>query len=95
MNTVFLPFAPVGRYGKPYPKYHNFSIILVVPPKIGYHGLACRKNLLINQPIVPNANGIGSATSLRGVNHDVNVSGENGTVQYYFNDAPVASNQVI
>jgi iron complex outermembrane recepter protein len=45
--------------------------------------------------IVPNANGIGSASSMRGVNHDVNVSGENGTIQYYFNDAPVASNQVI
>ncbi len=42
--------------------------------------------------LTPNANGIGSASSLRGVNHDVNVSGENGTVQYYLNDAPVGSN---
>lgn len=39
-----------------------------------------------------NANGVGSSTSLRGVTHDVNVSGENGTVQYYLNDAPVPSN---
>lgn len=42
-----------------------------------------------------NANGIGSSSSMRGVNHDVNVSGENGTIQYYVNDAPVASNFVL
>jgi iron complex outermembrane recepter protein len=42
-----------------------------------------------------NANGIGSSSSMRGVNHDVNVSGENGTIQYYMNDAPVASNIVL
>jgi iron complex outermembrane receptor protein len=39
-----------------------------------------------------NANGIGSSSSMRGINHDVNVSGENGTIQYYVNDVPVASN---
>lgn len=39
-----------------------------------------------------NANGIGSSSSMRGINHDVNVSGENGTIQYYFADAPVPSN---
>jgi iron complex outermembrane recepter protein len=42
-----------------------------------------------------NANGIGSSSSMRGVNHDVNVSGESGTIQYYFNDAPIASNLVL
>lgn len=41
--------------------------------------------------LTPTPNGIGSATSMRGVNHDVNVSAENGTVQYYRNDAPVPS----
>jgi iron complex outermembrane receptor protein len=45
--------------------------------------------------LTPNANGIGSSSSLRGVNQDVNVSGENGTVQFYFNDAPVGSNFVL
>lgn len=45
--------------------------------------------------LTPNANGIGSSSSLRGVNQDVNVSAENGTVQFYFNDAPVASNFVL
>lgn len=43
----------------------------------------------------PNANGIGSSSSMRGVNQDVNVSGENGTIQYYVNDVPVASALVL
>jgi iron complex outermembrane receptor protein len=41
-----------------------------------------------------NANGIGSSSSIRGVNHDVNVSGNNGTIQYYLNDAPVGSDVI-
>lgn len=45
--------------------------------------------------LTPNANGIGSSSSMRGVNQDVNVSAENGTVQFYFNDAPVGSNFVL
>jgi iron complex outermembrane recepter protein len=40
----------------------------------------------------PNANGIGSVTTIRGVNFDVNQSGNNGTVQFYFNEAPLSSN---
>ncbi|WP_158241502.1 TonB-dependent receptor [Novosphingobium sp. TH158] len=42
--------------------------------------------------LVSNSNGIGSSSSMRGVNHDVNVSGNNGTIQYYINDVPVSSN---
>ncbi len=42
--------------------------------------------------LVSNANGIGSSSSMRGVNHDVNVSGNNGTIQYYLNNAPASSN---
>lgn len=45
--------------------------------------------------LTPNANGIGSSSSMRGINHDVNASGENGTIQYYYNDAPVGSNLVL
>jgi iron complex outermembrane recepter protein len=45
--------------------------------------------------LTPNANGIGSTSSMRGVNQDVNASGENGTIQFYFNDAPVGSNFVL
>ena len=45
--------------------------------------------------LTPNANGIGSSSSMRGVNQDVNASGENGTIQFYFNDAPVGSNFVL
>ncbi len=45
--------------------------------------------------LTPNANGIGSSSSMRGVNHDVNASGNNGTIQYYLNDSPVASNLIL
>ncbi|MBW8784262.1 MAG: TonB-dependent receptor [Novosphingobium sp.] len=38
-----------------------------------------------------NANGIGAVTTIRGVNFDVNQSGNNGTVQFYFNDAPLSA----
>jgi iron complex outermembrane receptor protein len=42
-----------------------------------------------------NANGIGSTTSMRGVQHDVIASGDAGTVQYYYNEAPVSSGVVL
>ena len=45
--------------------------------------------------LTANANGIGSSSSMRGVNHDVNASGNNGTIQYYLNDAPVSSNLIL
>ncbi|MCE7796680.1 TonB-dependent receptor [Sphingobium sufflavum] len=38
-----------------------------------------------------NANGIGTTSSVRGVNYDVNASGNNGTIEFYLNDAPLAS----
>lgn len=44
--------------------------------------------------LVPNPNGIGSASSMRGVNHDVNVSANQGTIQYYLDDTPVSSDTV-
>lgn len=37
------------------------------------------------------ANGIGTQTTLRGIAFDVNASGNNGTVEFYFNDAPISS----
>ena len=37
------------------------------------------------------ANGIGTQASLRGVAYDVNASGNNGTIEFYLNDAPLAS----
>ena len=49
------------------------------------------------QTVVPgltmtsNANGIGTTSSVRGVNFDVNASGGNGTIEYYLNDAPLSS----
>lgn len=38
-----------------------------------------------------NANGIGATASVRGVNYDVNASGNNGTVEFYMNDAPISA----
>jgi iron complex outermembrane receptor protein len=52
------------------------------------------------QQVVPglqmrnNANGIGTVSSVRGVNFDVNVSGNSGTIEYYFNDAPISSGMI-
>lgn len=49
------------------------------------------------QTVVPglsmttNANGIGAIASVRGVNYDVNASGNNGTVEFYLNDAPISA----
>lgn len=49
------------------------------------------------QAVVPgltmnsNSNGIGTTSSVRGVNFDVNASGSNGTIEYYLNDAPLTS----
>ena len=45
--------------------------------------------------LTPNANGIGSVTTIRGINFDVNQSGNSGTVEFYFNDAPISSNPVL
>jgi iron complex outermembrane receptor protein len=42
-----------------------------------------------------NANGIGGVATLRGVNFDVNSSGNSGTVQFYMNDQPVTPNVVL
>jgi iron complex outermembrane receptor protein len=38
-----------------------------------------------------NANGIGATASVRGVNYDVNASGNNGTIEFYYNDAPISA----
>lgn len=45
--------------------------------------------------IQQNANGIGSTTTVRGVKFDVNASGNNGTVEYYLNDAPISPGFVL
>lgn len=41
------------------------------------------------------ANGIGGVATLRGVNFDVNASGNNGTVEFYLNDAPISAQVVL
>ena len=52
-------------------------------------------NVVPGLSLTINANGIGTSSSMRGINHDVNVSGEAGTIQYYVNDVPVSSNFVL
>lgn len=37
------------------------------------------------------ANGIGVQASMRGVAYDVNASGNNGTIEFYLNDAPISA----
>ena len=37
------------------------------------------------------ANGIGAQATLRGIAYDVNASGNNGTVEFYLNDAPISA----
>lgn len=44
--------------------------------------------------ISANANGIGTTSSVRGVNFDVNASGNSGTIEYYLNDSPISSGQL-
>ncbi|MEY4720971.1 MAG: hypothetical protein RIQ46_696, partial [Pseudomonadota bacterium] len=39
----------------------------------------------------PNSNGISVKSSVRGVNFDGNVSGANGTIEFYWNDAPLSA----
>jgi iron complex outermembrane receptor protein len=41
--------------------------------------------------LATNANGIGGTASVRGVNYDVNASGNNGTIEFYYNDAPISA----
>lgn len=45
--------------------------------------------------LTPNANGIGSVNTIRGVNFDVNLSGNAATVEFYYNGAPISSNAVL
>ncbi|MCJ2177377.1 TonB-dependent receptor [Novosphingobium album (ex Hu et al. 2023)] len=41
------------------------------------------------------ANGVGGGAKLRGVNFDVNASGNNPTVEFYFNDAPITAGVIL
>lgn len=41
--------------------------------------------------LAQDANGIGSRATLRGIAYNVNASGNNGTVEFYLNDAPLSA----
>jgi iron complex outermembrane receptor protein len=49
------------------------------------------ENLVPGLQLGSSANGIGTQASLRGVAYDVNASGNNGTIEFYLNDAPLSS----
>ncbi|KPF91862.1 hypothetical protein IP81_07245 [Novosphingobium sp. AAP83] len=41
--------------------------------------------------LVANTNGIGATSTIRGVDYSVNASGNNGTIEFYLNDSPLAA----
>lgn len=53
------------------------------------------KSLAPGLELTTNANGIGGNARLRGVNFDANASGNNGTVEFYFNDAPISPGVIL
>lgn len=53
------------------------------------------KSLAPGLELTTNANGIGGNARMRGVNFDANASGNNGTVEFYFNDAPLSPGAVL
>lgn len=52
-------------------------------------------NLAPGLQLETNANGIGGNAKMRGVNFDVNASGNNPTVEFYMNDAPITAGIVL
>lgn len=59
------------------------------------------RNFTEVQTLVPgltlgtNANGIGGNAQVRGVNFDINASGNNPTVEFYLNDAPITAGVIL
>lgn len=53
------------------------------------------QNVVPGLSLVNNANGIGGSAQVRGVNFDVNASGNNATVEFYQNDAPITAGVVL
>lgn len=49
------------------------------------------QSLVPGLSLAQSANGIGAQATLRGVAFDVNASGNNGTIEFYLNDAPLSS----
>jgi iron complex outermembrane recepter protein len=49
------------------------------------------QSLVPGLQLASSANGIGTQATLRGVAYDVNASGNNGTIEFYLNDAPLSS----
>lgn len=52
-------------------------------------------NVVPGLALTPNPNGIGSVNTIRGVNFDVNLSGNAATVEFYYNGAPISSGFVL
>ena len=59
--------------------------------KLNFRELGEIQRLAPGLELTTNANGTGGNARLRGVNFDVNASGNNPTVEFYLNDAPITS----
>lgn len=53
------------------------------------------QNVVPGLSLSNNANGIGGSAQVRGVNFEVNASGNNATVEFYQNDAPITAGVVL
>lgn len=53
------------------------------------------QNVVPGLSLTNNANGIGGSAQVRGVNFDVNASGNNATVEFYQNDAPITAGVIL
>ncbi|MCX7282719.1 MAG: TonB-dependent receptor plug domain-containing protein [Novosphingobium sp.] len=63
--------------------------------KLNLRDFAEVRSLVPGLELTTNANGTGGNARLRGVNFDTNASGNNATVEFYFNDAPISSGVIL
>ncbi|MCW1431245.1 TonB-dependent receptor [Novosphingobium sp. JCM 18896] len=49
------------------------------------------QSLVPGLTLASDTNGIGNRATLRGIAYDVNASGNNGTIEFYFNEAPISA----
>ena len=63
--------------------------------KLNLRSFSDVQSLVPGLELSSNANGIGANAKLRGVNFDLNASGNNPTVEFYFNDAPITAGVIL
>ncbi len=63
--------------------------------KVNIRNLTEVQSLVPGLTLTSNANGTGGNAQVRGVNFDINASGNNPTVEFYLNDAPITAGVVL